>query len=308
MLYRVAARFKDPETQAVAERLKGFGHTNQEEWWTLLWRDAALKPAPMSAIPLAKHFEDSGYVYFRTSWGPDATAFGFRAGPPEGHRVTRLLATIPEWQLSSGHAHPDNGSFIIWAGGRYLTGDTGYAGQPQARHHNTVVIGGAGQGDEGGHDVWRNADQRALGTIRIASAQFTAGSARIEADFAGAYGAAAAASRVHRTFSFTAPATFAVSDVIETTTPQPVEWFLHTDTPVETAGSRYLLGVKPVQLAVDLKPPVGAKVTTGETTLMAPGRPGSITSGPQQQRGYQLKVETAPATVTKIDATLTVTK
>ena len=27
-----------------------------------------------------------------------------------------------------------------------------YAGQPQARHHNTITIGGQGQGDEGDHD------------------------------------------------------------------------------------------------------------------------------------------------------------
>ena len=51
VLYRVAARFKDPETKAVAERMKGFGHTNQEEWWTLIWRDDALKPAAISAHP-----------------------------------------------------------------------------------------------------------------------------------------------------------------------------------------------------------------------------------------------------------------
>jgi hypothetical protein len=306
VLYRVAARLRDPESQAVAERLKGFGHTNQEEWWTLLWRDAALKPAPIASIPLACHFQDSGYVFYRTGWDADATAFAFRAGPPEGHRVTQLVAKVPEWKLSSGHAHPDNGSFIIWARGRYLAGDTGYAGQPQARHHNTVVIGGVGQGDEGEHDVWRQADQHALDAVRITSAQFPAGAAKIEADFAGAYGAAADASRVHRVFTFTAPGTFTVSDTIETKAAKRVEWFLHTDTPVETEGGRYLLGMKPVQLSVDLKAPAGAKVSNGPTTLMAPGRPGSITSGPQQQRGFELKVETPAATVTKIDATLTV--
>jgi hypothetical protein len=307
VLYRVAARFTDSQTQAVAERMKAFGHTNQEEWWTLLWRDATLTAAPIGAIPLAYHFEDSGVVYFRTSWAADATAFAFKAGPPEGHRVTRLLAKVPEWRLSSGHSHPDNGSFIVWAGGRYLTGDTGYAGQPQARHHNTVVIGGVGQGDEGEHDVWRKSNQRALDAIRITTAMFSTRSAKIEADLAGAYGPAAGASRVHRAFTFTAPGTFAVSDVIEATSPKAVEWFLHTDTPVGTAGGWYLLGVKPVQLVVDVKA-AGATVTTGETILMAPGKPGSITSGPQQQRGYQLKVGTAPATVTKIDATLTVAK
>jgi hypothetical protein len=305
VLYRIAARFGDPETQAVAERLRGFGHTNQEEWWSLIWRDPSVKPAAMSRIPLAHHFEDSGYVFYRTSWDADATAFAFRAGPPEGHRVTKLLATVPEWRLSSGHAHPDNGSFIIWARGRYLTGDTGYAGQPQARHHNTVVIGGAGQGDEGEHDVWRQADQKALDTVRIVSAQMTPAGATIEAEISGAYARTTGASRVHRTFTFAAPSTFGVTDIVEAKEPRPVEWFLHTDTPVETAGSRYLLGLKPVQLAVEIKAP-GAKVTTGPTVLMAPGRPGSITKGEQQQRGYELKVETPPATVTRINATLTV--
>ena len=87
-----------------------------------------------------------------------------------------------------------------------------------------------------------------------------------------------------------------------------VEWFLHADQPVEQQAGRYLLGPKAVRLAVDLKAPAGAAVTTGPTVLMAPGKPGSITSGEQQQRGYELKVTTAPATVTRIDATLTVVK
>lgn len=306
VLYRVAARFRDPQTQAVAQRMARFGQTNQQEWWTLLWRDATLAPSPMSALPLAYHFEDSGVVYYRTSWEQDATAFAFKAGPPEGHHVTQLLAKVPEWRMSSGHSHPDNGGFIIWARGRYLTGDTGYAGQPQTRHHNTMTVGGVGQGDEGEHDVWRKADQQALDAIRITSAHFAAGSARIEADLAGAYGPAAEAVRVHRAFTFTAPDTFTVSDTVETRSAKTIEWFLHSDTPVETEGGRYLFGVKPVQLVVDVKAPTHSKVTTSPTVLMAPGKPGSITSGQQQQRGFHLMLETAPATTTRIDATLMV--
>ena len=53
LLYRVAARFKDPQAQAVAARCAGFGHTNQEEWWTLFWRDPSVAAAPMSEIPRA---------------------------------------------------------------------------------------------------------------------------------------------------------------------------------------------------------------------------------------------------------------
>jgi hypothetical protein len=126
VLYTVASRLRDPEAQAVADRYAGFGHSNLEEYLTLLWRDETLKPAA-SALPLAHHFSDSGVVFARTSWSADATAFAFKAGPPEGHRVAALVGKLPEWRLSSGHAHPDANSFIIWARGRYLTGDTGSA-------------------------------------------------------------------------------------------------------------------------------------------------------------------------------------
>ena len=67
-MYRVAARLRDPQAQAVAERYKSFGHSNLEEFWTLLWRDASLAAAPMATLPLAHHFEDSGVVYMRSSW------------------------------------------------------------------------------------------------------------------------------------------------------------------------------------------------------------------------------------------------
>ena len=168
-LYRVAARLQDREAQAVAARYASFKHSNLEEYMTLLWRDPQLEAAPMTSIPLVRHFEDSGVVFARTSWESDATAFAFKAGPPEGHRVAQLLPQIPEWKLSSGHAHPDANSFIIWARGRYLTGDTGYSGLVSSRQHNTVTVGGLGQGVETEHDVWKGIPYATLANTRIVS-------------------------------------------------------------------------------------------------------------------------------------------
>lgn len=304
VLYRVAARFQDAQAQAVAARYAAFGHTNQEEWWTLLWRDAALKPAPMTTLPLARHFEDCGVVYYRTSWNADATAVAFKAGPPEGHRVTTLLAQLPEWRLSSGHAHPDAGSFIIWARGRYLTGDTGYAGQPQARHHNTITVGGRGQGDEGEHDVWRQMSQAALDTVRIASVQLTPTGIRVEADASGAYVPSTGLIRFHRTFTVAGADQFSVVDEIEARTPTSIEWFLHADVPIAEQTGRYLLGGGPAPLAVTVEGPTGSRITTEKTILMAPGKPGAITEGPQEQRGYHLMLQTAPATTVTVRATM----
>ena len=88
--------------------------------------------------------------------GPEnATAFAFKCGPSEGHHAALKLRQFPDWRLSSGHAHPDANSFIIFVRGEYLMGDTGYAGVPLTEHHNTLLFGGKGQAREGsGHDAF----------------------------------------------------------------------------------------------------------------------------------------------------------
>jgi len=306
ILYRVAARFQDPQAQAVAARCASFGHTNQEEWWTLLWRDPMLKPSAMTEIPLGYHFEDSGVVFYRTSWDSGATAFALKAGPPEGHRVTTLLAAVPEWRLSSGHAHPDAGSFIIWAGGRYLTGDTGYAGQPQARHHNTITVGNVGQGKEGDHDVWRSMDQAALDEVRITSMKVDEGRVVVEAEAAGAYGASVGLTRFHRSLRFDGARTFVVEDAIATREAKSIQWFLHSDVPINASGAAFVFGGSTPALSVTVAGPTASTQTAEESVLTAPGRPGSITTGPREQRGHELKVETPPVTTATIRAVLTV--
>jgi hypothetical protein len=307
VLYRVAARFHDAETEAVAERMASFGHTNQEEWWTVLWRDPSLSATPISAIPLTHHFEDCGVVFHRTSWEASATAIAFKAGPPEGHRVTRLVPTIPEWRLSSGHAHPDAGSFIIFADGHYLTGDTGYAGQPQAREHNTITVGGQGQGREGDHDVWAKMDQTALNGVRITSVrEMPHGGLRIEADIAAAYSATATLSRFTRVFILVSPTEVQVDDTISTTTPKTIGWYLHADHAISEEAGRYALHAGSAALDVSIDRPAGSTVTLGQTLLMAPGKPGSITEGSQEARGYELKLQTPEARTAHVHATLRV--
>jgi hypothetical protein len=295
VLYRVAARFHDPEAQAVAERCAHAGHTNLEEYWTLLWRDPSLKAAPMASLPLTHHFEDSGVVYHRTSWEPDAVAVAFKAGPPEGHRVARLLAKAPEWRLDSGHSHPDAGSFIIWAGGRYLTGDTGYAGLPQARHHNTITIDGVGQGTEGDHDVWRGIDYGRLAKTRIVSVSGNGG-LRVEAEGAAAYPAQAAVERFRRAFVFDGTGTFSVTDDIGLSREAAVQWYLHADNLPQRRGADWIVGeAGSTALRVTVKDPAGARAKAGPTLVAAPGQPGSITKGAVEPRGYDLEIESPTA-------------
>ena len=292
VMYRVAARLKDAEAQAVAERYAAFRHGNLEEYWTLLWRDETLHASPIGKIPLTWHFKDMGVVYSRTSWAADATAFSFKAGPPEGHRAARLAASVPEWMLDSGHSHPDSGSFIIWANGRYLTGDTGYAGLPQALHHNTITVGGVGQGVEGQHDVWRKMAPAALDGIRITSVTERNGAVRIEADVAAAYPDAAKLTRFDRTFT-AERGRFVVEDNVAVATALPVQWYFHSDVDIERVGDAFVLGgARGLRLTTK---GTAVRASVEPTILMAPGQPGSITKGTEERRGFHVKLESEPS-------------
>ena len=295
VMYRVAARLKDPQAQAIAERYASFGHSNLEEYWTLLWRDPAVKAAPMETIPLAHHFKDSGVIFTRTSWNSDAAAVAFKAGPPEGHRVAALLTKLPEWRLDSGHAHPDAGSFVVWTHGQYLTGDTGYAGMPAARNHNTMTFGGIGQGHESQHDVWRKMDYAALDNIRIREAALTGRRLRVVADLAAAYPASVGLTSFTRTFTWDGGHAFTIVDDVTLTTPRTAEWHLQSDTAFREVEGKYRNGTPgEVALAVSFIAPANAHVTTGPATVKAPGPPGSIETGPEEERGFKLEA-TAPA-------------
>jgi hypothetical protein len=304
LLYRVAARLRDADTQAVADRCASFGHSSLEEHWTLLWRDASLAASPMARLPLAHRFEDSGVVFYRTSWERHALAFAFKAGPPEGHRAARLLSHVPEWRQSTGHSHPDNGSFIIWADGRVVVADTGYAGRPQARHHNTVVIGGFGQGIEKEHDTWEGMDRTALDAVRIRAATLSRSSVNVVADLAAAYPPAASVSAFSREFSFEAPGRFRIRDRITVGGNKPVEWYLHADGPFDVDGMTFRARAGALEGRVTL--PTGARLKTGPTIVTAPGQPGSIERGQQDLRGFEVVIESAPAAAATFEVSLSI--
>jgi hypothetical protein len=307
VLYRVASRLHDPETQAVAARLASFGHSNLEEYWSLIWFDPALKPAPMSALPAFHRFDDSGVVFWRSGWDAPATAFAIKGGPPEGHRALALLPTIPEWEPSNGHAHPDVASFIIFAKGQYLTGDTGYAGVPLTRQHNAITIDNVGQGHEGKtHEVWEGVDNESLKMIRITRADLNPHAATIVVDAAGAYDASRGLTGFTRTFEFTAPGAFRVRDDVTLAKPALVQWYLHSDTAFTGRDRIWRATHSGASLDVAIDAPAAAHASTSATSVKAPGRPGSITEGAVDERGYELVLESAPAPKHTFDVRLTV--
>jgi hypothetical protein len=172
-----------------------------------------------------------------------------------------------------------------------------------------VTFGGVGQGVEGQHDVWRGAPYAGFNAIRIRSVTPKGPGITIEADLAAAYPKVAALSSFTRTFTFDGTSSFTISDRFTLKEPTRIEWRLQSDTPFAPAASGVYSNAAPGEPGIDMviAEPKGLEVTRAIGRIKAPGQPGSITAGPEEDRGHVLTgVTKAPAGESRIDATITI--
>jgi hypothetical protein len=293
ILYNLATRYDSGEAQGVANWLKSKGQVNAEEMWTFIWFNSAIKPVPIERQSRWHYFPDHEVAYWRSSWSDDATAIAFKAGPPEGHATTKLLDEFPDWRLSSGHAHPDAGGFIVWARGRYLTGDSGYAGVPMTEHHNTFVIGGEGQGREGkGHDAFSEMSYAQMNKISLSDVQLTDKGMSLTADIASAYDPSVGVTSLTRRFTFTAPGNFEIDDSVDLSRAQVITSYLHADESIVKSGSGFTIEPGSPSLLAEILAPEAYDGVIEPNFLTAPGPPGSVDKGERQQRGVRLAIKT----------------
>jgi hypothetical protein len=304
LLYRLAQRFQNGETQGVAAWLKQFEQVNAEDFWSLVWFDPNLKPVAIEKQTTWHYFPDHDVFYWRSDWSKAATAFAFKCGPPEGHHTESMLQKFPDWRLSSGHAHPDANSFIVFARGQYLTGDTGYAGVPMTEHHNTLLIDGKGQGREGaGHDVFAEEPYERLNRIRISEVKVQKNAVMIRGDATAAYGPELGLKKFVREFVYKPGAGFTIFDDVQTAKPAVLTFLLHADDRIEKEGDgRFSIKAGGVKMFIESTiEGAGTKQfqSTIETnSLTAPGPPGAVDKGERQERGQKLLLST-PAPVTE---------
>lgn len=288
LLYRLAQRFGDAEAQGVAAWMQSLGHVCAEDFWSLQWYDDKLAAAPMSAIAPHHHFDDLGTVYWRSDWTSKATAFAFRAGPPEGHHAAALIGKMPDWHLSMGHSHPDAGSFILFGGGSYLTGPKGYAGIPSSKISNTLLVDGQGQANEGGgHDAFAGYPYARLDSIRITKLTLGKDHADIVADLTGAYRPELGVERLERRFSF-ARGAWTTTDTLRASKPVVLTAQVHGDRDIKQLAERsFVVEGRPSALKVEARGKnVQAVVEPG--LVVSAGPPGNVDKGPKQQRGNVL--------------------
>ncbi|CAN5692204.1 hypothetical protein BH24ACI1_BH24ACI1_13770 [soil metagenome] len=294
ILYNLATRYQNSEAQGVADWLKSKGQVNAEEIWTFIWYNPQVESTTIERQTRWHYFSDHDVAYWRSSWKDDATAFAFKSGAPEGHAANESLKLFPDWRLSSGHAHPDAGSFIIWADGKYLTGDSGYAGVPLTEHHNTLVFDRVGQAREGkGHDAFADIPYERLNKIRILEAKFGSEKVSISADVAPAYEPEVGIKKFVRKFEFAVPNRFTVTDEVETIEPKIITSYLHADNSIEKSSNNSFLFESPkTNLLVKMIMPLPVETKIEKNILTAPGRPGSVDKGEREERGVRLAIST----------------
>ena len=293
IMYRFAAVYHDPEAQAVGDYL----HTQteletREPMWAFLSRDASIKPSSLSQIPLIHYFKDNDTVFWRSAWSKDATAFAFRCSPPEGHYAAELAAKISDWRQNTGHAHPDANSFIIWAKGKYLTGDTGYLGIKQTDDHNTILVNGRGQERDGVYEMFKDAPNAQLNKIRLAEVDAAADHFYARGEAFSGYYSDLGIRKFDRHFIFLPPGYFVVWDELETEKPSTFTFLLNADREIRLGGSFADLINADATLRVFRVAPEKAKSEVVDQMVQARGLPGSVDKGDMEKRGVQLRETT----------------
>lgn len=295
LLYATAARFRDGEAQGVAEWLRKLGQVNAEDFWSLIWYDPTIQPVPIERQARWHYFPDHEVVYWRSGWSKEAVAFAFKCGPPEGHHAAELLKRFSDWHLSSGHAHPDAGSFIIYAKGQYLTGDSGYAGVPLTAHHNTALVDGRGQAREGrGHDAFSGVPYDLLNRIRILEAKLGDKEVVIRADVTSAYMPELDLLRFEREFRFSADGGFRIIDTLQLAKAHAITELIHADETIVPLGDdRFAIGGSDAKLIVSVEEPRTVRFRIEPNVVIAAGLPGSVDKGERQERGQRLAISSA---------------
>jgi len=294
ILYRFAGIYQDAQAQTVGDFVRketAFG--TREPMWAFINHDSNLKPVALSEIPTQVYFADNDTVFWRSAWTKNATAFAFRCAPPEGHTAAKLASKISDWRENTGHAHPDANSFIIYANGKYLTGDTGYLGIKQTDDHNTILVNNRGQEKDGVYEMFKEIPNERLDKIRIVETWGNSDYFYVRGEAASGYYADLGLKKFDRNFLYVAPDYFVVWDALETEKPSDFTFLLNSDREIKLNGNEAELINKDAALRVVRIVPNDAKSAVVPQMIQARGLPGSVSKGDTEQRGVQLQTVSA---------------
>jgi hypothetical protein len=238
ILCRLASEYNNGCAQWLADEMiqRGVGVTDFDfrAWANLLWYDETIIPASLSNLPTVKHFEDIGWITTRSGWDEDAVMIGFKCGPFHGHKVQPYYEKQVDegWNsyhtIVNGHGHPDVNSYQIYAYGKWLATEPGYARPKYTYDHCTIVAGGLGQLGEGSNWFDRQAVMDAKGKSTIIKAESTVDYDYIIGDAENIY-RSSSLTKFYRHFVYIKPDIIVIADELEASpSSNYFEWRLRT--------------------------------------------------------------------------------
>jgi len=291
----IAARFRDSAAQELVGGLRLRGVTGGNSMWSLLWADTGLQAGPVESLPTGHYFSDHEVAIWRSGWDEMGTAVAVKCGPPLGHENAKRVKEIPDISLAAWHAHPDAGSFILFANGEFLATDTGYTQPKHSADHNTLLINGRGQETGGGFSSFLDVPYDRLDKIRMNRVDLQKDYMYVEADMTAAYPAVLEMNKIVRSV-LAGDGCMLIWDRLEAPYPHDYEWLLHTDTDYEmprgggrspAAPARYRTVNGNAALEVRFLHPTGVEVEVQETVVIAHQHT-PRSEGPPQERGHHL--------------------
>ena len=252
-----AQRYQAPLTQGVAAALYSRASSNK---LALLWHDPKLAATAdaLSQVPEAKYYPDIETVFARTSWTRnDATFLAFVCRPLGGHSYAEIC---DRYGLSgTGHNHPEQGHFFLFAQGEILAGDPGYTYKKETRNHNTILVDGKGQLGDG--EMWPHPKP---GRAHITSYTHKDGVTVVTGDATSAYPAELGLERFERTVVLAGPELVVIYDQLAAKEPRTFSWLLHHWGETESEADARIVKVNDARLRV--QPLLPAAPTVKEET------------------------------------------
>ena len=294
LLFATAGWFNDPAAQGVAEFYRQSEHITWYGFMSMLWYDAGVVASPIEDLPNYHHFADHGVVFYRSDWSANATALAFKCGPPEGRATLDKLTRFPDWHLSSGHAHPDANSLILFANGEYLTGDSGYSGVPRTDQHNTVLVNEHGQRfTEGGHNAFKGASYKQLTAAKLTVHRLDEKGIHVEGDATATYPDKAELQNFTREVKLVGNEVHLV-DRLQTKSPSIFTLLFHSDGEIDLGASdRMTIARDHATLEIGIRTDFEVVTRLEPNWMTAPGRPGSVQKGEREARGHRARVSNA---------------
>jgi hypothetical protein len=164
--------------------------------------------------------------------------------------------------------------------------------------HNTLLVDGRGQGNEGrGHDPWDHFDYDRLNGVRIQDVHANGKSIAVTGEASGAYAPDLALEKFLRRFSFDGKKV-TIDDEVRSAKPHVFTILLHADSDITARGrGEFVLhGLTGSMTARILEPAIGTTTVIEANAVRAPGPPGSVDQGNVQFRGKKLAIGTEART------------